>query len=54
MKRWLVVAAAVALAAVAFASLVWREAPLGGPPMEAIDDASRARLEQVLREEPKP
>ena len=54
MKRWLVVAAALALAALAFALLVRREPSVGGPPMEQIDDASRARLEEVLREETKP
>ena len=53
MKRWLVVAAALALAALAFVLVLRREPPAGGPPMEQIDDASRARLDQVLREEPK-
>jgi hypothetical protein len=53
-KRWLLVALALALALAAFALLVRRDPPLGGPPMEQIDDASRARLEQVLREEAKP
>jgi hypothetical protein len=52
-KRWLVVAAALALAALAFGLLVRRGPPVGGSPLEEIDDASRARLEQVLREEPK-
>jgi hypothetical protein len=50
-KRWLVVAAAVLLAAGAFAVLVQREPSPGGPPLDDIDDASRARLEEVLREE---
>jgi len=53
-KRWLFAAAAIALAALAFALLVRPEPPVGGPPMEEIDDASRARLEEVLREESKP
>ena len=51
MKRWLVVAAAVVLAAAAFAVLVQREPAPGGPPLDDIDDASRERLEDVLREE---
>jgi hypothetical protein len=49
-KRWLVVAAALALAAGAFLFLATREPPSGGPPLEHIDEASRARLEQLLRE----
>jgi hypothetical protein len=53
-KRWLVVAAALALAALAFALLLRREPSPGGPPMDEIDDASRTRLDQVLREEAKP
>jgi hypothetical protein len=50
-KRWLVVAAVVAFAAAAIAVLVGRRAPPGGPAMDEIDDASRERLEQVLRQE---
>jgi hypothetical protein len=53
-KRWLVAAIAVALAALAFALLVRREPTPGGPPMDEIDAESRARLEKVLREEAKP
>jgi hypothetical protein len=53
-KRWLVVAAAVALAALAFVLIVRREPTPGGPPMDQIDAESRARLEKVLREEAKP
>ena len=41
-KRWLVVAAALALAALAFVLVLRREPPAGGPPIEQIDDASRA------------
>jgi hypothetical protein len=52
-KRWLVVAVALALAAGAFFALVKREPAPGGPPLDEIDDASRQRLEQVLREEGK-
>jgi hypothetical protein len=50
-KRWFVVAAALALAAAAFAVLAQRRSAPGGPPMDSIDDASRERLEQVLRQE---
>jgi hypothetical protein len=50
-KRWLVVAAALVLAAAALLVLVRRQPPPGGPPMDRIDDASRQRLEQVLRDE---
>jgi hypothetical protein len=53
-KRWLVVAAAVALAALAFVLIARREPSPGGPPMDQIDAESRARLEKVLREEAKP
>ncbi len=51
MKRWLLVAAALALALAAFHVLVSREPPPGAPPMYRIDDGSRERLEQLLREE---
>lgn len=51
MKRWLVVAVALALAAGAFLVLVQREPSAGGPPLDEIDDASRERLERLLREE---
>jgi hypothetical protein len=50
-KRWLVVAVALALAAGAFFALVQREPDPGGPPLDRIGDASRERLEQVLRKE---
>jgi hypothetical protein len=50
-KRWLVVAVALALAAGALFALLQREPSPGGPPLDQVDDASRQRLEQVLREE---
>jgi hypothetical protein len=49
--RWLVVAACVALAAAALWFLALREPSAGGPPMDQIDDASRAQLEELLRKE---
>jgi hypothetical protein len=50
-KRWLVVAAALALAAAALLVLVSRAPSPGGPPLDRIDDASRERLQDVLRGE---
>ena len=49
--RWIVVAACGALAAAALWFLVLRPPPTGGPPLDSIDDASRAQLEEILRKE---
>lgn len=49
--RWLLVAVALALAAGAFLVVVQREPSPGGPPLDDVDDASRERLERLLREE---
>jgi hypothetical protein len=49
--RWIGIALALGLAALAFATLLQRGgAPRAPAPPEAIDAASRAKLEKVLRE----
>jgi len=53
-RRWLVLPLALGIAALALCVLVtlgW-EGPVasGPPPLDEIDDASRARLERVIRE----
>ena len=48
--RWIVVAACGALAAAALWFLVLRPPAPGGPPLDAIDDASREQLEEILRQ----
>jgi hypothetical protein len=51
--RWLGVALAIGLAAVAFATVVRERAPKRAPDAattETIDEASRSELERVLRE----
>jgi hypothetical protein len=46
--RWLALALGLGAAALAVWALASRRPP--APPLDDIDDASRARLEQVLRE----
>ncbi len=48
-KRWLAVPVGLALVALALYVLV--AGGRGGPPLDRIDDDSRARLERVLRED---
>jgi hypothetical protein len=47
--RWIVVAAALAIAAVAVWFLFLRPPDVGGPPLDSIDDASRTQLEEILK-----
>jgi hypothetical protein len=49
--RWIVVAAALAIAAAVVWQLLLRPPEMGGPPLDSIDDASRAQLEEILRKE---
>jgi hypothetical protein len=49
-KRWLLVALAAGLLAAALWQLGGREPRGGGPPLDQIDDASREKLREVLRE----
>jgi len=51
--RWLTLFLGLAIAAAAGFALVSRRGPYGSaeaPPLDHIDDASRARLERVLRD----
>ena len=55
MNRWLLLVLGLAIAAAGLFALVggapvWLPVASGPPPMEEIDAASRARLEQVLRD----
>jgi hypothetical protein len=52
-KRWLLLALAAAVVAAALWLLAGRDGP-GGPPLDQIDDASRAKLRDVLREPAEP
>jgi hypothetical protein len=49
-KRWLLVALAAGLLAAALWHLGVGEPRGGGPPLDQIDDASREKLREVLRE----
>jgi hypothetical protein len=49
LMRWIVVAAALAIAAAAVWFLFLRPPDVGGPPLDSIDDASRTQLEEILR-----
>jgi len=54
-KRWLLLALALGVLAVALVRLAGRGSErAGGPPMEQIDDASREKLRDVLRESREP
>ena len=48
--RWIGVALAIGVAALALASVFWRTSSGIPQPSEAIGDASHAKLERVLRE----
>jgi hypothetical protein len=49
-KRWLLVALGLAALIVALAEWSGRRAEPAGPPLDAIDEPSRERLRDVLRE----
>jgi hypothetical protein len=53
-KRWLLLALAAAVFAAALWLLAGRDGRGGGPPLDQIDDASRAGLRDVLREPAEP